>query len=112
MIYDNNRNFYSYLLKQHLKSLFKELCDESELDIQAKRNLIAHIYWWTAVACFSSKGSAAVSNSLLEVLCRDNKIKTGPAKGGIALDLEAMLTPEDEFVAKLTSGEYGRMLAA
>ena len=89
------------IIEKKLDSLHNEILQTT--DKKQTINKLAEFYWWMSQACFFERGSAAISDLYLDALAKTKGINIVGWKDGIDPNLEAILSPKEEFIKNFTN---------
>jgi Avirulence protein len=84
------------LIHSKLETIHNEILQTT--DKKQTINKLAEFYWWMSQACFFERGSAAISDWYLDALAKTKGINIIGWKDGIDPNLEAILSPKEEFI--------------
>ena len=87
----------------HIESLYSDLnqlvkSEQSNNSIDTKTLLISQIGWWYYQLMPYTRGSGAIGNVVVQSLFDYSGIKNSPYKEGVSPDLEALVSPLQEYV--------------
>lgn len=96
---------YSSKIYQNLNSLRNELLKKNDKNLLLNKinKKIAELHWYLANAIPYERGSAGIVDVLTKSIYESMYIQTSPWKKGLSPDMEAFVTPVNEFIEKYPS---------